>query len=214
MRGPGVPRGQVRDDLVELIDLGPTSLATAGLAVPAIMQGKNVLAPGHVPRPFAFAARDRCDETVERLRSVRDDRFLYIRNFLPQRPHLQPNAYKDGKSIVQALRALHDAGTLDPLAESLLFAPTRPPEELYEWTTDRWQVKNLAADPAHRATLEKLRARLDRWMIETKDRGPESDARYDSDMLVYTGGRTAKGKGETVAEKNISLMKQWAKEGK
>ena len=33
--------------------------------------------------------------------------------------------------------------------EKLLFSPTRPPEELYEWTTDRWQVKNLAADPAH-----------------------------------------------------------------
>ena len=57
-----------------------------------------------------FAARDRCDETVERLRSVRTDRFLYIRNFHPQRPHLQPNAYKDGKTIVQTLRALHDAG--------------------------------------------------------------------------------------------------------
>ncbi len=214
MRGPGVPRGQVRDDLAELIDLAPTSLAAAGLRVPAIMQGKNLLAPGYAPREFAFAARDRCDETVERLRSVRDGRFLYIRNFYPLRPHLQPNAYKDGKSIVQTLRALHDAGKLDPLAESLLFAPTRPPEELYEWTTDRWQVKNLAADPAHRATLEKFRARLDRWMIETKDRGPESDAMYDSDMAVYTGGRAAKGKGETVTETNIALMKQWAKEGK
>ena len=214
MRGPGVPRGQVRDDLVELIDLGPTSLAAAGLGVPAIMQGKNVLAPGYAPREFAFAARDRCDETVERLRSVRDGRFLYIRNFYPLRPHLQPNAYKDGKSIVQALRALHDAGKLDPLAESLLFAHTRPPEELYEWTTDRWQVKNLAADPAHRATLEKLRARLDRWIVETKDRGPETDAMYDSDMEVYVGGRNRKAKAESPTEKNIAQMKAWAKEGK
>lgn len=214
MRGPGVPRGQMRDDLVELIDLGPTSLAAAGLGVPAIMQGKNVLAPGYAPREFAFAARDRCDETVERLRSVRDGRFLYIRNFYPLRPHLQPNAYKDGKSIVQALRALHDAGKLDPLAESLLFSPTRPPEELYEWTTDRWQVKNLAADPAHRATLEKFRARLDHWMVETKDRGPETDAMYDSDMEVYVGGRNRKARPESPTEKNIAQMKAWAKEGK
>ncbi|MBL9189320.1 MAG: sulfatase [Opitutaceae bacterium] len=214
VRGPGIPRGQVRDDLVELIDLAPISLAAAGLRVPAVMQGRNVFAAGYAPREFAFAARDRCDETVERLRSVRDGRFLYIRNFHPQRPHLQPNAYKDGKSIVQTLRALHAAGKLDPLAESLLFAPTRPAEELYEWTTDRWQVKNLAADPAHRATLEKLRARLDRWMVETGDKGPEPDAMYDSDMAVYTGGRAQKGKGETATEKNIALMKQWAREGK
>ena len=182
------------------------------------MQGRDVFAKNYRPRTtrVAFAARDRCDETVERLRSVRTDRFLYIRNFYPQRPHLQPNAYKDAKSDREdACASLHDkSGKLDPLAESLLFAPTRPPEELYEWTTDRWQVRNLAADPAHRATLEKFRARLDRWMVETKDRGPETDAMYDSDMAVYTGGRAAKGKGETVTEKNIALMKQWAKEGK
>jgi hypothetical protein len=148
------------------------------------------------------------------MRSVRSDRFLYIRNFLPQRPHLQPNAYKDGKSIVQTLRSLHAAGKLDPLAEKLLFSPTRPTEELYEWTTDRWQVKNLAGDPAHQATLGKLRTRLERWQTETKDRGPESEKMYDSDMAAYVGGRGNKGKGETVTEKNIALMKQWAKEGK
>jgi arylsulfatase A-like enzyme len=216
VRGPGIPRGLVRDDFAELIDLGPVSLAAAGLPVPAVMQGKNLFAADYRPREHAFAARDRCDETVERLRSVRDGRFLYIRNFHPLRPHLQPNAYKDGKSIVQTLRALHAAKTLDPLAESLLFSPTRPTEELYEWTTDRWQVKNLAADPAHRATLEKLRARLDRWMTETGDRGAESGAMYDSDMKVYVGEgrRQGKGDGESATEKNIALMKAWAKAGK
>ena len=139
---------------------------------------------------------------------MRTDRFLYIRNFYPQRPHLQPNAYKDGKSILKTLRALHEGGRLDSLSERLLFAPTRPPEELYAWTEDRYQTNNLAADPAHRATLEALRKRLDSWMAETRDGGPESDARYDSDMAVYLG------RGNPAVEKNIALMKQWAKEGK
>ncbi len=75
-------------------------------------------------------------------------------------------------------------------------------------------MQNLAADPAHRATLEQLRGRLDRWMAETKDRGPESEAMYDSDMAVYVGGRNGKAKGETETEKNIALMKRWAREGK
>ena len=127
---------------------------------------------------------------------------------------MQPNAYKDGKSIVQTLRVLHDSSKLDPLSEKLLFSPTRPTEELYEWTTDRWQVKNLAADPAHKTTLETLRARLDRWMADTKDRGPESEKMYDSDMKAYVGGRTGKEKGESATEKNIALMKKWAAEGK
>jgi arylsulfatase A-like enzyme len=208
IRGPGVSRGAVREDLIEHIDLAALTLAAAGVPIPKTMQGRDVLAKDYQPREAVFAARDRCDETVERIRSVRNDRFLYIRNFHPQRPHLQPNAYKDGKSIVQTLRALHSAGELDSLAEGLLFAPARPAEELYEWTADRWQVKNLAAEPAYRLTLEKLRARLDRWMDETNDHGPESEGMYDSDMVEYLG------KGNPAVEKNIALMKKWASEGK
>ena len=208
VRGPGIAKGKVRDDLVEHIDLAAISLAAAGLPLPPAIQARDVFAKSYLPRDVVFAARDRCDETVERIRSVRTDRFLYIRNFHPQRPHMQPNAYKDGKDIVQMLRFMEAAGMLDLKMEKLLFSPTRPPEELYEWTTDRWQVKNLAADPAHQATLAALRARLDRWMADTKDRGPESAARYDSDMAAYLG------KGNPDVEKNIRLMKKWATEGK
>lgn len=208
VRGPGISQGVVREDLIEQVDLAALTLAAAGVPIPKTMHGRDLLAKDYQPKEAVFAARDRCDETVERIRSVRTDRFLYIRNFHPQRPHLQPNAYKDGKSIVQSLRALHAAGALDSLSEKLLFAPTRPAEELYEWKVDRWQVQNLAADPAHRQTLEKLRARLDRWMDETNDHGPESDKMYDSDMVEYLG------KGNPAVEKNIALMKQWAAEGK
>lgn len=42
-------------------------------------------------------------------------------------------------------------------------------------------------------------------MINTHDHGPESDAMYDSDMAAYLG------KGNPAVEKNITLMKQWAK---
>jgi arylsulfatase A-like enzyme len=208
VRGPGIARGEIRDDLIEHIDIAAISLAAAGISIPKTMHGRDVFASDYIQRDAVFAARDRCDETVDRIRSIRTDRYLYIRNFHPQRPHLQPNAYKDGKSIVQTLRGLHDAGMLDALAETLLFSPTRPAEELYEWTQDRWQVRNLAADAAHLHTLESLRAQLDRWMIETNDHGPESEIMYDSDMAVYLE------KGNPNVEKNIALMKKWAMEGK
>jgi arylsulfatase A-like enzyme len=208
VRGPGIPKGAVRDDLIEHIDMAAFSLAAAGIPRPKTMQAQDIFSPNYRKRDAVFSARDRCDETVERIRSVRTDGFLYIRNFHPERPHLQPNAYKDGKTIVQTLRALHAAGKLPPLSEQLLFSPTRPREELYAWTTDRWQVKNLAHDPAHRRTLETLRTRLDRWMVETKDRGPESEKMYDSDMAVYVG------RGNPNVQQNIALMKKWAAEGK
>lgn len=214
VRGPGAGKGVVRDDLVEHIDLAATSLALAGIPVPAWMQGRDVLAKDYTPRDAVFAARDRCDETTERIRSVRTDRFKYVRNFHPDRPHLQPNRYKDNKAIVRRLRELHAAGQLDPLQENLLFAPTRPTEELYDLRADPHEVNNLAGDPAHGATLAAMRARLEKWMAETSDRGrqPEPEAVYDSDMAVYLG--TKPDAQTEMLRKNIALMKQWAKEGK
>ena len=44
------------------------------------------------------------------MRSVRTSQFKYIRNFLPNRPYLQPCAYKDAKAILKAVRAEHQAG--------------------------------------------------------------------------------------------------------
>ncbi|MEW6306801.1 MAG: sulfatase [Verrucomicrobiota bacterium] len=215
VRGPGIAKGKVREDLIEHIDMAAISLAAAGIAIPKSMQGRDVFAKNYQPRDAVFAARDRCDETVERIRSVRTGQYLYIRNFYPLRPHLQPNAYKDGKDIVIALRRLHAEGKLNDLQEKLLFSPTRPAEELYEWQKDRWQVRNLAGDAAHAKAPTELRGRLDRWIKETNDHGPESERMYDSDMAVYLGDvNKKKGGRDEVLEKNIALMKQWAKEGK
>jgi arylsulfatase A-like enzyme len=208
VRGPGIPKGVVREDLIEQIDMAAISLAAAGLPIPAAMQGRDLFAKEYPPRSHVFAARDRCDETTENLRSLRTDRFLYIRNGHPQRPHLQPNAYKDGKAIVTALRAAHQAGTLPSVAEDLLFSPTRPVEELYEYIDDRWQVTNLAANPEYRATLQQLRQEMDQKLAATRDPAPETPEQYDSDMAEYLK------KKNPVVEANIALMKRWEAEGK
>lgn len=208
VRGPGVASGQVREDLIMQIDMPAISLAAAGLAIPAVMQGQDVFADDYMPRDAIFAARDRCDETVDRIRSVRTDKYLYIRNFYPDRPLLQPNAYKDGKAILQTLRRLHADNALPPLAEQLLFQPTRPAEELYLWRDDPFQIENLADDPQHADALKSHRQRLDRWMEESGDQGAEPAAMYDSDMAAYVG------KGNPEVESNIATMKKWAAEGK
>jgi arylsulfatase A-like enzyme len=210
VRGPGITSGAVREDLIEHIDVAAISLAAARIEPPPAMQARNVVAKNYQPRKAVFAARDRCDETVERLRSVRTERWLYIRNGYPSRPHLQPNAYKDKKSIVQALRQLHSEGKLDELQDRLLFSPTRPAEELYKWTKDRYQVRNLADDPAHQQTLVEMRGQLDRWIAATHDLGqqPEPESMYDSDMALYVAN------GNPDIEKNIQLMKRWAAAGK
>ncbi len=213
IRGPGIPKGSVRTDLVEHIDMTASSLALAGIAIPEWMQGKDILAKEYQPREAVFAARDRCDETMEHLRSVRTQKYKYIRNYLNERPHLQPCRYKDEKAILKKLRELHAAGTLDPLAEKLLFAPTRPKEELYDLDADPFEVNNLAGDPKHADTLTAMRQRLADWETRTEDKGrtPEPMEMYDSDMKVYLGnGKNA----NSVLKQNIELNKKWAKEGK
>jgi arylsulfatase A-like enzyme len=213
VRGPGIERGAVRGDLIEHIDMAATSLAWAGLPVPAWMQGRDIFAKDYKPRDAVFAARDRCGETVDRIRSVRTEHFKYIRNFYPQRPLLQPNNYKDIKPFMPPLRELHAQGKLNALQEEVLFSPTRAPEELYDVQADPFETHNLASDPKFRSTLETLRARLDRWMVETRDSGPESEQVYDANLAAELKNPANKGQKEAIM-KNVALMKQWAKEGK
>ena len=171
----GLPKpGTVEERLVEAIDLAPTTLALAGAPIPQKMQGKPFLGPGAAPpREYAFAARDRCDETVFRLRTVRNDRYRYIKNFTPERPFLQKNDYKARQYPVwNLLKQLDAQGKLTP-EQKFLTAPTMPPEELYDLRSDPHQVRNLATsdDPEHRAALSRLRIALDRWLTDTDDQG-------------------------------------------
>ncbi len=215
--GPGIEPGSVRPDVIGHIDITATSLALAGIEKPEWMQGDDVLADDYAPKLYVFSARDRADETVDHIRSVRSERFKYIRNFLPERPYLQPNRYKDGKPIVQTMRRLHKEGKLNA-AQAKIMAETRPAEELYDTVADPDELHNLAGDPAYAETLAHMRAALEKWMVETNDRGrtPEPDAMYLSDMKAasYRPDVAPTNARAQVLHRNIALMKKWAAEGK
>lgn len=170
VRGPGVRAGAVRNDLVEQIDIAAASLRLAGLPVPRHMQGRPLFGRGYEPRRYVFAARDRCDETVDRIRCVRTRRYKYIRNFCPERSHAQHNQYKDHKAIMITMRELYAQGKLDE-HQARPFLPTRPVEELYDLRADPYELYNLADSPEHFGTLKRLRERLEKWMDETQDLG-------------------------------------------
>lgn len=213
IRGPNVAEGVTRTDLVEHIDIAALSLAAAGIEVPERMEGLNILASNYEPKEAVFAARDRCGEAADRIRSVRTDRYLYIKNFYPERPFLMPSEYKDNKLILQRLRELREQGKVSDLSEKLLFAPTRPPEELYLYGEDRWQIHNLAGDPKHAAALKEHRARLDRWIEETGDWGPESIEVYimeTEDQMQSTRNVASRER----YRKNSELYLRWMREGK
>ena len=162
--------GTVREDLIEHIDIAASSLKLAGLPIPENIQGRDFLATNYTPRKHVFAARDRCDETVDILRCVRDSRYKYIRNFMSHVPHAQPSQYKDSKKIVQVIRDLHREGKLNE-QQSRPFTSRRPPEELYDLQSDPHELINLATDSKHRHRLTKMRKTLYQRMTETRDMG-------------------------------------------
>jgi len=195
-RPAGYQPGGVSDALVSAIDITATTLRLAGVEPPAHMEGRPFLGPGVRPREFIIAARDRCDETVDRIRCVRTRRFKYIRNFFPERPYTQQNVYKDVNYVTLAvMRQLQEAGKLTGPPSAFL-APRRPPEELYDLAADPHETRNLADDPKYRRTLDEMRGILDRWIRETGDQGQHPEDRvmpWDRDRTEVDGWCTQSG---------------------
>jgi len=168
--------GQRRDELVSGLDITATTLALTGHDLPGYYEGNDLFAEAHAPRSFVISARDRCDYTIDRTRTVRTDRYRYIRHFLTDRAMLQPQ-YRDGHDYFEVLREANQTGDA-PEATALLFAVPRPAEELYDMQEDPLQLVNLAADPGHAQVLDEHREILTDWLEQTDDQGqyPESAA--------------------------------------
>ena len=108
------------------------------------------------------------------------DGFSYLRNFMPERPYMQPN-YRDGRDYMETMRRLHAEGALAP-EQAVFWGTERPEEELYDTRVDPCELRNLAGDPAHAERLAVMRADMERWIAETDDKGqyPESDEVYEA----------------------------------
>ena len=169
--GSGAAPGSVRDELVSFIDLAPTVLALAGVPIPTHLQGRVLAGPHAAPAPdLVFAARDRMDIEYDMMRSVRDRRFLYIRNFAPELPYAGHIIYRNQSAIMQEWFRLQAERKLTGPA-ALWMRTQRPAEELYDTIDDPHQIRDLSADPKHGATLVRLRSALTEWMGRTGDQG-------------------------------------------
>ena len=166
--------GSESDQLVSLIDLGPTVLSLCGVQAPQHLQGQPFLGPQRVEREYIFATRDRYDESYDMVRAVRDKKYKYIRNYYPEKPYLLWIPYRNRHPVMQEMWRLHAEGKLNE-HQSVMFRSPRPAEELYDVENDRYELNNLAVDAAHVTVLDRMRAALAQWQTEFGDMGDISE---------------------------------------
>jgi arylsulfatase A-like enzyme len=207
--GSGLPKGHVRSDLVTGIDISATSLALAGIPIPDHMQGKNMFSD-YFDREYVITARDRCDFTIDRVRAVVSDRYKYIRNFMTEKPYLQAQ-YRDGRESMKVLKELYAQGKLNDV-QAHFVSNERPAEEFYDLWEDPHETHNLIHSHKHEHALElgKHRDALNRWIIETDDKGryPESNESLQA-VIDRWGDRAVNKEYKRVRETNESAVSGW-----
>jgi arylsulfatase A-like enzyme len=162
--------GGATDRLVGFVDFAPTFLSIAGIQPPDWMQGRAFLgrfaAP---PSAHVFGFRGRMDERHDLVRSVRNQRFIYVRQYMPHVVYGQYINYMFQTPTTRVWKQLFDEGKLKP--PQTFFWEAKPPEELYDLHADPDEVKNLVASPEHQAVLNVLRGALREHILQTRDVG-------------------------------------------
>ena len=178
--------GESTDRLVSFVDFAPTVLKLANIDAPSYMQGIAFLGDGSdaesAQRKYVFGHRDRIDEVIDLSRSVRDKRYLYIRNYMPHQSWNQYSSYSDLSEIRHEMYYVADRELAEPgfaTGEQKAYAgPSKPMEELYDCVADPWNLRNLSKSSKHQEKLNELRNASKGHLTTTRDLGfiPESYA--------------------------------------
>ncbi|MHA4738720.1 sulfatase-like hydrolase/transferase [Dyadobacter sp. MSC1_007] len=164
------PLGSVSDRLVTFLDFAPTVLSLVDIKVPDYMQGAAFLGKQQKPEAqYAYGFRGRMDERIDMSRSVRDKRFRYIRNYLPNKIYGQYLEYLWRAPSVKSWEDAYKSGKLNAI-QSKFWEP-KPAEELFDIEADPHNIHNLAGDPQYKSVLERLRKANDQWLRSYKDVG-------------------------------------------
>jgi uncharacterized sulfatase len=169
--------GSVSNQLVSLIDLGPTALNLAGAEIPEHMHGQPFLGSNcPTPRKYVYGARDRMDERYDIIRAVRDHRYKYIRNYEPFKTYYQYMNTPESGATMREIRKVQKQGNASAQVAKFL-EPEKAIEELYDTKNDPHEMNNLANDPEYKETLDRLKEQHLKWVLETRDLGlvPEAE---------------------------------------
>lgn len=182
----GLRQGVENNNLVSFVDFAPTILNLSELPIPDTMEGVPFLGKNlPKPRTHVIGSRSRADNMYEKSRAIIDDKFIYIRNYMPHLPYIQPGyIFSDVKESFADLHQRREAGALPAEAERMFSA--KPPEELYDLENDPNELENLAYLPENGDQKRKMRAQLHNWILNSRDTGFLPEAEY----MIRSNGST------------------------
>lgn len=173
----GYKAGTEDSDMHNAIDFGPTVLSLAGVDVPKHMHGKAFLGnQKEEAREYIFGARDRLDSEYDRVRSVLNKKYQFIKNFAPEKPLYMNIAYRKQIPTMRMILAEKEKGTLNE-EQMFWFQETKSEEEFYDLEKDPYQLINLINEPELQDEIAKMRTALLSWVDEVGDLGaiPEKE---------------------------------------
>jgi uncharacterized sulfatase len=206
VRWPGVVKpGSVSDAMVEYTDVTPTFVQAAGGTPDPVLDGESFLPvlTGEAVSHKAFSFGEMTTRGIINgsdayaIRTVRDSRYRLIWNLHHETKFTNACTQSD---YFQSMVAAAEAG--DAKANELVNRyHFRPEWELYDCQSDPLEMNNLAGDPQHAATTQRLKNRLRQWMDSQGDLGKQTEL----DAILHQG----KFKGMTREQ----AMAAWEKQG-
>lgn len=169
------------DRLISFVDLAPTMLSLAGIKPKDYMEGKAFMGKYDTEeRNYVYGSSDRFDEFTDRIRSVRNKKYLYLSNSFPELPKYKDVAYRKNIPMMSNFLKLRDKGNLNAL-QNIWFG-TKTEEELYDCKNDPFNINNLAENPEYEKVLVEMRTALDNFQKGKTDFGKIPEAELINQM--------------------------------
>ncbi len=179
--------GTRTDDMIDIVDLAPSILHLAGIEIPAHLQGHNIFSSSiKQAKKYNYLYRGRMDERIDLVRSLRDKKFKYIRNYMPHRANGQHLNYLWNAASMLSWEQECLNNRCNKVQQR--FWQLRKPEELYDIEVDPWEVNNLADKPQYQQVLLSMRETLKEKNRRYKDIGfiPEGElVKRTQDITAY-----------------------------
>ncbi|WP_152286846.1 sulfatase family protein [Flavicella marina] len=189
------------DQMISFVDLAPTILSLAHLKSPKYMDGQAFLGAYNAKeRVYVYGSSDRFDEFTDRIRSVRDKQYLYLKNYYPDLKKYKDVGYRKQVPLMVDLLSLASKDELNNL--QMIWFGDKTTEELYDCKEDPFNLNNLAEDPAYTTQLKRMRKALKAQ--KNKDYADISESEMIAEM--WPGNKQPQTSAVTVKQKKKTIQ--------